>query len=115
MTLMKEFDQEYVKVALSVIGGKWKATILWHLNQKTMRFNELNRAIPSITRKILTQQLREMEADGIVHRHVYDVIPPKVEYSLTAYGRTVCPVFQTLNDWGRKHRQYWGQPQENDA
>lgn len=111
---MKEFDQENVQEALSVVGGKWKATILWHLNRQTMRFNELNRTLPNITRKMLTQQLRELEQDGIIHRHVYPVVPPKVEYSLTEYGKTVCPIFQALNDWGQKHRDYQ-QKLENEA
>ncbi|MCM1989457.1 winged helix-turn-helix transcriptional regulator [Oceanirhabdus seepicola] len=100
---MEKFNKDYVKASLSVIGGKWKASILWNIHPNPMRFNELNRAIPEITKKMLVQQLRELEQDGIIHRTVHNVIPPKVEYSLTEYGETLCPIFKTLHDWGENH------------
>jgi DNA-binding HxlR family transcriptional regulator len=78
-----------VEAAIDVIGGKWKPLILWWLHQRTHRFAELRRKIPRITEKMLTQHLRELEADGIVHRQVYAAVPPKVEYSLTEYGQSL--------------------------
>src|SRR5215472_7773516 len=76
-----------VEAAIDVIGGKWKPLILWWLHHRTHRFAELRRLMPGITEKMLTQQLRELEADGIVHRRIYPTVPPKVEYSLTDWGR----------------------------
>lgn len=88
-------------VTLSLIGGKYKIVILWHLYQKApVRFNELHRLIPEATTKMFTQQLRELEADGLVERKAYPVIPPRVEYSLTAFGRSVLPVLEAMNEWG---------------
>jgi DNA-binding HxlR family transcriptional regulator len=92
-----------VEAAVDVFGGKWKALILWWLQQRTYRFAELRRRIPGITEKMLTQQLRELEADGIVARRVYPTVPPKVEYSLTAYGRSLKRALQAICDWGRNH------------
>lgn len=92
-----------VETALSVIGGKWKVVILWRLAADTKRFNELERSISSITRKMLTQQLRELERDGFVIRTVYNQVPPKVEYSLSDYGTTFMPVMQALAQWGLTH------------
>ncbi len=92
-----------VTATISVIGGKWKSIILWILFQETRRFSELKRMIPKITQKMLTQQLRELERDGIVHREVYPVVPPKVEYSLTAHGRSLAPILQAMADWGETH------------
>jgi DNA-binding HxlR family transcriptional regulator len=92
-----------VEAAVDVFGGKWKALILWWLQQRTWRFAELRRQIPGITEKMLTQQLRELEADGIVARRVYATVPPKVEYSLTEYGRSLKRALRALCDWGRNH------------
>ena len=92
-----------VETTLSVIGGKWKPLILWNLSEGVHRFLELQRLIPGITRKMLTQHLRELERDGIVGRKVYGEIPPKVEYSLTRYGLTLRPLLRTLCEWGHKH------------
>ena len=94
-----------VETTLRVIGGKWKAVILWWLGQDIHRFGELRRKIPGITVKMLTQQLRELEADGIVHREVYPEVPPKVEYSLTDYGRSLEKITDLMCDWGTKHLQ----------
>jgi DNA-binding HxlR family transcriptional regulator len=94
-----------IDVTLAVVGGKWKASILWHLAQRTMRFSELQRQFIDTTRKMLTQQLRELEADGLVHREVYPQVPPKVEYSLTAKGQSIFPILQQMCDWGKHYLQ----------
>jgi DNA-binding HxlR family transcriptional regulator len=96
-----------VEVTLSVIGGKWKPLILWHLYQgRVRRFLELQRMIPGITRKMLTQHLRELERDGVVARQIFDEMPLRVEYSLTKYGRTLRPLMRVLSNWGSKHEAY---------
>lgn len=92
-----------VEAALDVIGGKWKVLILCWLKEGVHRFGELRRRMPGISERVLTQQLRELERDGIVNRKVYAEVPPKVEYSLTPFGETLRPVMVMLNDWGRKH------------
>ncbi|AFY59864.1 helix-turn-helix domain-containing protein [Synechococcus sp. PCC 6312] len=89
-----------VEATLRVIGGRWKVLILRALFGGTQRFSALNRALPGITQKMLTQQLRELEQDGIVHRQVYQQVPPRVEYSLTALGQTLYPVLKSMHDWG---------------
>lgn len=93
----------YVQATLSVLGGKWKILILWHLKDQTRRFGELKRLMPEITEKMLIQQLRELESDSIVDRRVYSEVPPKVEYSFTDYGRSLEPVLHALCDWGEAH------------
>ena len=96
-----------VEVTLSVIGGKWKPLILWHLSEGGVcRFLELQRLISGITRKMLTQHLRELERDGIVARKIFDDMPLRVEYSLTKYGQTLRPLMRALCDWGSKHEVY---------
>lgn len=107
-----------VNTTLEIIGGKWKVLILYHLLPETRRFNELQRLLPDITQRMLTLQLRELEGAGIVHREVYPQVPPKVEYSLTAFGRTLTPVIQAMHEWGRtyesecaKYRQTAGEAQ----
>jgi DNA-binding HxlR family transcriptional regulator len=92
-----------VQVTLKVLGGKWKLPILWYLREKRMRYSELQRAIEEITPKMLAQQLRELERDGLVARKVFPVVPPKVEYSLTPYGRSLEPILTLLGTWGDKH------------
>ena len=92
-----------VGATLDLIGGKYKALILWHLAENTLRFSELRKAVPNATAKMLTQQLREMESDGLLHREVYPVIPPKVEYSLTELGRTLMPILVAMRDWGSEY------------
>ncbi|HEY8546997.1 MAG TPA: helix-turn-helix domain-containing protein [Acidimicrobiales bacterium] len=87
--------------AMDVVSGKWKALILWELHEHgTRRFGELRRALPGVSEKMLTQHLREMEDDDLVHREVYKQVPPKVEYSLTAHGRTLNEALGPLGDWG---------------
>ncbi len=93
-----------VRITLNVIGGKWKPLILWLLTGETMRFNELQKSISGITQKMLTQQLRQLEADGLIKRTVFPQVPPKVEYSITEYGNTLNPIFRSMNKWGKIHR-----------
>lgn len=89
-----------VEATLELIGGKYKALILWHLAVNTLRFSQLKNEIPSATPKMLTQQLRELESQGLIHREVFPVIPPKVEYSLTELGKSLMPVLIAMRDWG---------------
>ncbi len=99
-------EREYscgIDATLAVVGGKWKASILWHLAQQTMRFSDLQRQFADTTRKMLTQQLRELETDGLVHREVYPQVPPKVEYSLTERGRSIYPILQQMCAWAKEH------------
>lgn len=91
------------ETALELIGGKWKGMILYYLCSDTRRFNELMRLIPDITQRMLTKQLRDLEAHGIVHRKVYPQVPPKVEYSLTETGKTLEPVVRALETWGKDY------------
>lgn len=89
-----------VNATITLIGGKYKALILWNLTRKTLRFSELRREAPAATPKMLTQQLRELEADGLVTREVFPVVPPKVEYSLTELGKSIRPVLEAMYGWG---------------
>ncbi|MDB6078115.1 MAG: transcriptional regulator [Akkermansiaceae bacterium] len=92
-----------VDFALGMFGGKWKGSILYLLLNGTMRFNELKRMLFDVTQRMLTRQLRELEQSGLVHRHVYAQVPPKVEYSLTEAGESLRPLLMDLAVWGRKH------------
>ncbi|MGI6773264.1 MAG: helix-turn-helix transcriptional regulator [Clostridiales bacterium] len=89
-----------VSATLRLIGGKYKALILWHLMRETLRHGEIQRLIPQATPKMLTQQLRELEKDGLLNRTVYPVVPPKVEYSLTELGKSLEPILIAMYDWG---------------
>ncbi|HXP91105.1 MAG TPA: helix-turn-helix domain-containing protein [Fibrobacteria bacterium] len=91
------------EATLAVIGGRWKVPILWNLFVGTCRFGELSRKVGGATQKMLTQQLRELEADGLVHRKIYPEVPPRVEYSATALGRSLEPVVAALSEWGEKY------------
>ena len=94
-----------VSTTLDLIGGKYKALILWHLADGKLRFSQLTKKISKATPKMLTQQLREMEAQNLIHREVYPVVPPKVEYSLTDLGRSFMPVLVAMRDWGAEYLQ----------
>ena len=106
----------YFELTLQVIGGKWKSIIIYHLGKAgVLRFGELKKAIPNVTEKMLTQQLRELEEDKMILRKVYRQVPPKVEYSLTKFGETIMPALMTLREWGITYekefdlsRQYQG-------
>lgn len=89
-----------IEGVLAVIGGKWKLVLLWHLLEGSRRYGELKRAIPGISEKMLIQQLRELEADGILARKVFPQVPPRVEYSFTEKGVTLKPVLRALIQWG---------------
>ena len=89
-----------VAATLQLIGGKYKALLLWHLSGKVLRFNELRRLVPEATAKMLTQQLRELERDGLITRTVYPVVPPKVEYALPERGESLFPILQAMYVWG---------------
>ena len=94
-----------VMTTLAVIGGKWKPAILWEMQEfGVRRFGELRRSIPGITQKMLTQQLRELEQDGIIHRTIYAEVPPRVEYRLSEYGQTLAPVLTAMAKWGIGHQ-----------
>jgi len=97
-----------VKLTASIIGGKWKAPLLFYLEGRTRRFCELQRLIPGLTKKMLTQHLRELEGDGIVHRKVYAEVPPHVEYSLTRHGESLKPILRLMSAWGKRHRTRYG-------
>lgn len=105
--MIKTKTKEYkchVELTLDIIGGKWKALILWQLKNQVLRFSELKRTLPEITQRMLTQQLRELEEDGMVNRKVYAQVPPKVEYSLTENGESVIPILELMCQWGRKYQ-----------
>ena len=93
-----------VEATLELIGGKYKSLILWHLAGGILRFNELQKQLPSATPKMLTQQLRELEANELIHREVFPVIPPKVEYSLTDLGRSLKPILDAMWNWGENYK-----------
>lgn len=97
-----------IEAAMCFIGGKYKPIILWHLINKTLRFSELRRQIPQATPKMLTQQLRDLESDGLINRVVYPVVPPRTEYSLTELGETLIPIIQSIRDWGVFYFEYKG-------
>ena len=100
---MELTDNCPVEATLDLIGGKYKALILWHLSDGTLRFSQLRRLIHGATPKMLTQQLRELEASSLVRREVYPVIPPKVEYSLTELGKSLLPILVAMRDWGAEY------------
>lgn len=90
-----------VEAAMDIIGGKYKAIILWHLiKDGTLRFSQLQRLIPQATPKMLSSQLKELEANNLIVRVLYPVVPPKTEYSLSEFGKTLIPIITTLRDWG---------------
>lgn len=94
-----------VEAAVDILGGKWKAVILYYLFEGPKRFNHLKRLLPKVTQRMLTLQLRELEADGIVHREIYQEIPPRVEYSLTELGVSLGPIIVQMGDWGEVYME----------
>ena len=95
-----------VETTLMLIGNKWKVLILRDLMEGTRRFGELKRSIGSVSQKVLTQQLRAMEADGLVHREVYAEVPPRVEYSLTDLGLSLKPILDAMREWGEDYKKH---------
>lgn len=100
---MQQTDRCPVEATLELIGGKYKALILWHLSDGKLRFNQLRSEIKGVTAKMLTQQLRELESSQLIHREVFPIIPPKVEYSLTELGRSLLPILVAMRDWGAEY------------
>lgn len=101
----------YFELTLQVIGGKWKPVILYHLAQDgVLRFSELKRDLAGVTERMLSRQLRELEADGLVHREVYRQVPPRVEYSLTELGKGLTSVLNSLRRWGVVYERHLGGP-----
>ena len=100
---MQLTDNCPVEATLELIGGKYKALILWHLSESTLRFSELRKVIKNATPKMLTQQLRELESQKLINREVFPIIPPKVEYSLTELGHSLMPILVAMRDWGAKY------------
>lgn len=92
-----------VEATISLIGGKYKALILWYLSDGRRRFSELKKMVSGATPKMLTQQLRELEAEKLIHREVFPVVPPKVEYSLTETGKSLLPILNAMRDWGTNY------------
>ena len=92
-----------VEATLDLIGGKYKALILWHLSEGTRRYNELQRAVPAATPRVLTNQLRELENQKLITRTVYPVVPPKVEYAMTDLGRSLMPILTAMRNWGAEY------------
>lgn len=98
-------DQCPMDTTINVLSGKWKLSILWQLSKGTIRFNELQRVLSDITQKTLTQQLRELEREGIIIRKVYPEVPPKVEYSLTELGNSLKPLLSSMCEWGKYYKE----------
>lgn len=95
-----------IELTLALVEGKWKILILWHLHDKgTKRFGELKNLLPGITQKMLIQQLKELEEDGLIHREVYKQVPPKVEYSLTECGKSMQVIFDVMCEWGDNYKK----------
>ncbi len=103
-----------VEAAVGLIDGKWKSVILFHLLSGTLRFSEIRRIIANVTPRMLTNQLRELEEDGLIIRTVYAQVPPKVEYSLSPLGRSMEPVLLALKGWGDAHIGLYGKPRGHD-
>ncbi|SFU21269.1 helix-turn-helix domain-containing protein [Mesorhizobium sp. YR577] len=99
-----------VEAAIGLIDGKWKSIVLFHLLSGTLRFNEIRRHIANVTPRMLTNQLRELEADGLIARKIYAQVPPKVEYSLSPLGRSMEPILLALKDWGDENIDLYGKP-----
>ena len=99
-------DQCPVELGLNILSGKWKLKILWHLSKGTIRFNELQRLLGRIPAKTLTEQLRELEEQGIILRTVFPEVPPRVEYSLSDIGCTLKPILGELCEWGKTYQKY---------
>lgn len=95
-----KYDKCPMVLVHDLLSGKRKILILWYLSYQSLRFNQIKRKLPDVTQKMLTQQLRSLEADGLVHRHVYPVVPPKVEYSLTELGEKIIPVLELMHGYG---------------
>jgi len=92
-----------IQAVLDIIGGKWKVNILWHIGKDVKRFSQIKGDIPAITKKMLSQQLKDLEENGMVTRKIYAEVPARVEYSLTEKGRSILPVMEAMCEWGKRH------------
>lgn len=101
-----------VEAAIALIDGKWKSVVMFHLLGKTLRFNEIRRQIPGVTQRMLTNQLRELEEDGLIERKVYAQVPPKVEYKLSPLGESIEPILIALKSWGDANIGRFGKPKD---
>lgn len=97
-----------VEVTMSIMGGKWTAPILWYLKGKTLRYGEIKRMLVTISEKVLIHELKTLEEAGLIVRKAYPVVPPKVEYSLSAYGKTIIPIVDLISKWGETHAKKFG-------
>jgi len=103
--MIKWNEKQYhcpVEVSMDLLSGKWKCLMLWHLNDGTKRYKELERIVPGVSQKMLTQQLKELEKDGLITRTVYPEVPPRVEYSLTRLGQSAFPILDMMHSWAVK-------------
>jgi len=107
----KEPDSCGFAAAMQAIGGKWKIALLWELHLRSHRFAELRRQLPGVSEKMLAQQLRQMEADGLISRHAYDEVPPRVEYSITPLGLSLNDAVTAMSTWGKQHASWKDQQQ----
>ncbi|AOM79123.1 winged helix-turn-helix transcriptional regulator [Pedobacter steynii] len=98
-------DGNDLSYAIAMVGGRWKLLILINLEKEKLRFSEIRKAMPNITERMLTLQLRELENDGLICRTVYAEVPPKVEYELTEIATELIPIWKKLCDWGARHRK----------
>lgn len=96
----QKYDRCPMVLVQDLLSGKRKILILWYLSYQTLRFNEIKRKLPEVSQKMLTQQLRSLETDGLIHRKVYPVVPPKVEYSLTELGQQIIPILELMHNFG---------------
>ena len=97
-----------VEVTMSIMGGKWTAPILWYLKGKTLRYNELKKLLVTISEKVLIKELKSLEKYGLIVRKAYPEVPPRVEYSLSAYGKTIVPIVDLISKWGETHSKKFG-------
>ena len=99
-----DYSQCPIGTAIAIIGGKWKIPVLYNLRDETLRFSQIQKALPAVTQKMLTQQLRELERDGLVSRKVYAQVPPKVEYTITPLAKELEPILDALCKWGSQYQ-----------
>ncbi|NJL15754.1 MAG: helix-turn-helix transcriptional regulator [Microscillaceae bacterium] len=93
-----------ITLTTEIIGGRWKPMIIFMIANQIQRFGQMQRTLPAISKKMLTQELRDLERNGIIHREIFPEIPPRVEYSLTEWGKAALPILQTMAEWGGKYR-----------
>lgn len=106
----EKYDTCPMVLVQNILSGKRKILILWYLNYRTLRFNDIKKKLPDVTQKMLTQQLRSLEKDGLIYRHVYPVVPPKVEYSLTELGKKIIPILELMHGFGADYLEAKAKP-----